>query len=97
MLQRGQMWKGTRGERMMYLGSQAESNMAGDDHRSCGVQGGGVPESRRKDWVLDATLQAWSFIHGRVSSRRTDFIQFENEKDHPGCCMKERLPNNPNK
>lgn len=24
-------------------------------------------------------------------------MQFENEKDHSGCCVKDRLPHNPNK
>ena len=39
----------------------------------------------------------WPLGHCRVSSRRADFTQFENEKNHSSCCVKDRLPNSPNK
>lgn len=79
------------------LGELGGSKMAGEDRRSFGAEEGEVPKSSGREQVLEVALRTWPFSHCRVSSRRTDFTPFENEKDPSGCCVKDRLPHSPKK
>lgn len=71
--------------------------MAGESSVSCGVVGYEVPESGKREQALEAILDWDIYLHCKVLSRRTDLTQLENEKEQSGCCIKDRLSNNPSK
>lgn len=91
------MYKGTCGERLAYLGSQAQIHMAGESSVSYGVVGQEVPESGKREQALDAILDLDIYLYCKVLSQRSDLTQLENEKEHSGCRIKDRLSKNPSK